>query len=366
MIDKIPGVVVAHSPSRTAAYIGSPALVRLPHGELLASHDLFGPGSTLTETFVLASGDEGATWTQRAHLHGQWWSSLLHHRGALYLLGTSTEYGHVVIRRSEDDGRSWTTPDSASTGLLLAGEYHTAPMPFVEHDGRLWRAFEDASFGEKWGERFGAFMMSAPMDADLLDAASWTSSNVLERQEQWLPAGCKAWLEGNAVLSPDGKIVDVLRVQSDDGDCTKGAIVHVSEDGTRASFDPETDFFGMPGGITKFTIRHDATSGDYFALVNFVGDPQERTRGLGARNTLQLARSTDLRSWQVSAPILSHPDDVEHGYQYVDWILEGDDILYLSRTATAEPDGTAAHNFHDANYLTFHRLPAFREVPLTA
>jgi hypothetical protein len=45
------------------------------------------------------------------------------------------------------------------------------------------------------------------------------------------------------------------------------------------------------------------------------------------------------------------------GFQYVDWQFDGEDILYLVRTAY---DG--AHNFHDSNRITFHRLAQFREV----
>jgi len=116
----------------------------------------------------------------------------------------------------------------------------------------------------------------------------------------------------------------------------------------------------MPGGLTKFTIRHDEVSGDYVALVNHVAEPSRWQRGLRARNTLCLARSADLRTWTVSDPLLQHPDDEHHAFQYVDWLFDGSDLVYLSRTAWDEPDGTPAHNYHDANYLTFHRLPDFR------
>ena len=45
------------------------------------------------------------------------------------------------------------------------------------------------------------------------------------------------------------------------------------------------------------------------------------------------------------------------GFQYVDFIIEGDDLLYLCRTAI-----NGAHNFHDANYSTFHRIRCFRSL----
>jgi len=43
----------------------------------------------------------------------------------------------------------------------------------------------------------------------------------------------------------------------------------------------------------------------------------------------------------------------------VDWVFEGDDIIFVSRTAF-DDDLTGAHNAHDANYLTFHRIQDFR------
>ncbi|MBE6762720.1 MAG: exo-alpha-sialidase, partial [Ruminococcaceae bacterium] len=45
------------------------------------------------------------------------------------------------------------------------------------------------------------------------------------------------------------------------------------------------------------------------------------------------------------------------GFQYVDFEIEGDDIIYLCRTAMNN-----AHNYHDANYSTFHRIKNFRDL----
>ena len=47
----------------------------------------------------------------------------------------------------------------------------------------------------------------------------------------------------------------------------------------------------------------------------------------------------------------------EVGYQYPSFIFDGDDILLQVRTAT-----NGAHNFHDANYQTFHVIPNFRDL----
>ena len=78
------------------------------------------------------------------------------------------------------------------------------------------------------------------------------------------------------------------------------------------------------------------------------------------RNTLALMRSKDLRAWEIRRIMLHHPDSVNHGFQYVEWLFEGGDIIFASRTAYDDGLG-GAHRQHDANYLTFHRIEGVRE-----
>ena len=356
-----PGVVIDYHPTATRQYIGSPSIAILPSGEYVASHDFFGPGSTRDTTLVFASADRGQTWERRAQIKGQWWSTLFVHRDALYILGTSQEYGYTVIRKSSDGGRTWTEPKDDKSGLLLSdGKYHCAPVTVVLHQGRLWRAMEDAMGPGGWGSHFRSFMMSAPQDADLLNAASWTFSNRLGRDPSWLGGKFGGWLEGNAVVTPEGKIVNILRADSRDPN-ERSAIVNVSEDGTQQSFDPATGFVEFPGGAKKFTIRFDPQSKRYWTLTNWVPPEQHNDRPAQTRNTLALFSSEDLKLWDFRRVILAHSDRVTHGFQYADWLFERDDVIAVVRTAFDEPDGTQAHNQHDANYLTFHRIEKFRE-----
>lgn len=358
---KPPGVVIDHRPASTRQYVGSPSLAILPGGGYVASHDWFGPGSTEDRTVVFASRDRGETWKQLTEIEGQWWSTLFVHRGALYLMGTSRENGLAVIRRSTDGGQTWTTPRDANSGLLRAdGKYHCAPVPVVTHQGRLWRAMENVSGPGGRGRHFRAFMMSAPVEADLLNATNWTSSNFLEGNPEWLGGKFGGWLEGNAVVTPDGQIVDVLRADYRTG-AEKAAIISISADGTRATFDPQTGFVDFPGGCKKFTIRYDAASQHYWSLANFVPAAQRTSNPERTRNTLALTRSADLKAWSVRSIILQHPDAAKHGFQYVDWLFEGEDMIAVCRTAFDDGLG-GAHNQHDANYLTFHRLKNFRRL----
>ena len=360
---KPPGVVVAHSPASSRAYLGSPSLAILPGGDYVASHDLFGPGSTSDTTRVYGSRDRGATWKQRAELKGAFWSSLFVHRNALYLLGTSRQDGDCVIRRSADGGRTWTTPRDADSGLLLAdARYHCAPVPVVVHAGRVWRAMEDVMGPGGWGANFRAFMMSAPVDADLLQATNWTCSRRLGRDPAWLEGRFGGWLEGNAVVAPDGGMVNVLRVDFRAGH-EKAAIQRISRDGKELSFDPANGFVDLPGGCKKFTIRQDPASKRYWALANFVPDRHRQHNPERARNTLALLCSDDLRQWTVRSIVLYHPDPERHAFQYADWQFDGDDLIAMLRTAYDDAEG-GAHNGHDANFVTFHRIAGFRELTL--
>jgi len=356
----VPGVVVAHSPASSRKYIGCPGLVILPDGSYVASHSHFGPGSTGDRMFVYRSSDKGRSWQRLTEVKGQWWSSLFLHRGGLWLMGVSRRYGHVVIRRSADGGRTWTTPADARTGLLLAGgQYHTAPVPVAVHNGRIWRAMEDRNPPTGWASTFRAFVMSAPADADLLDAKCWTASNRLRFRREWLARGTRpGWLEGNVVAAPTGRLVNVLRVNAEPG-YRKAAIVDVSADGRKVSFDPAAGLIDFYGGMSKFTIRHDAATKRYWTLGSLVTHPKNPRQ----RNTLALTSSANLRDWRVESVVLRHDEGgvswraSKVGFQYVDWQFEGEDIVFVSRTAFA-----GAHNYHDANYLTFHRLRDFRKL----
>ena len=363
---EVPGVVIDHSPAASGLYIGSPSLAVLPNGDYVASHDFFGPKSTeykKAQTDVFRSGDQGLTWKKVSEIHGAFWSSLFVHRAKLYILGTDRHHGNVVIRCSDDEGDTWTSPADSACGLLRdQGEHHCAPMPVIEHNGRLWRAFEWRNPPEAWGINYRAGMLSVPVDANLLDAANWTASNFLPSDRQWNHGDMGAWLEGNAVVTSGGDLLDILRVQTRSPD-EKAAIVQISPDGTHASFHPDTGFVTFPGGAKKFTIRYDSRTGLYWSIVSIVPKKHRAENPGGIRNTLALVCSFDLRAWTVRSVLLYHPDTKRHGFQYVDWHFEGHALIAVCRTAYDDGQG-GAHNNHDANFLTFHRWNHFRDLTL--
>lgn len=365
LAQKVPGVVVNHIPASTQTYIGSPSICILPNGDYVASHDHFGKGSTEHEqalTAVYKSSDKGKSWEKISEIKGQFWSNLFVHQNALYIMGTWKHHGNFIIRRSLDGGKSWSEPVDSQSGLLLEGEYHTAPMPVIVHAGRLWRAIENArSHTTAWGKRYSAMVISAPVSADLLNASSWTATNSLPYDSTYLDGKFGGWLEGNVVLTPEGKLVDMLRVATSEKGRDLAAIVEVNDQGTKVTFDPSTGFMDFTGGAKKFSVRYDKKSKRYWTLANLVKDEFAHLSASSVRNTLVLKSSADLKNWTTHQILLSHPDVARHGFQYVDWQFDGRHILFLSRTAYDDEFG-GARNFHDANYLTFHRIRNFRSL----
>ncbi|MCI0514545.1 glycoside hydrolase [candidate division KSB1 bacterium] len=359
---EIPGVVIQHAPATGKIYLGSPGIAVLPDGNYVAKCDEFGPGSTaetqaMTQLFI--STNRGKNWLPLRRIEGSFWASIFVHADALYLMGTDKASGNVVIRKSLDGGVNWTEPVDSLTGRILNdGDYHTAPVPVVIHDHRIWRAFEDAKNPGGWGYQFRAFMMSAPVDADLLNSHRWTCSNRLGRSPEWLEGQFGGWLEGNAVVTPAGKLVNILRVDYRQG-AEKAAVIAISADGQTATFDPQQDFIDFPGGCKKFTIRFDPVSQKYWALSNPVLPQHRQENPERTRNALALLCSPDLRQWEMRSIVLYHPDVKQHGFQYPDWLFDGQDLITVIRVAFDDESG-GAHNQHDANYLLFYRIKNFR------
>ncbi|GJM33593.1 MAG: hypothetical protein DHS20C18_25940 [Saprospiraceae bacterium] len=359
---EVPGVIVAHSPAETNIYIGSPSIVILHDGTYVAAYQKFGKElarlGKQEETFIATSNDRGKSWQEIAAMKPFSWANLFVYQTELYLMGTAGHYGPLVISKSLDGGKTWTKPIDKQQGLLRdEEEYHTAPVPILIHNGRIFRAMEDRNPREKWGVNFRSFVVSAPLDADLLKASSWTVSNRLRYNQDW-PG--RAWLEGNLVVSPEGEIWNILRndIHPEGG---KACIIKVSEYGETVTFDPENGFIDFPGGCKKFTIRYDGVSKRYWSLTNYIPEEFKGHNPERTRNTLALISSSDLRNWVVNKIVLQHPDVAHTGFQYADWQFEGNDIITLIRTAYPEPDGTKAHNCHDANYITFFRVENFRK-----
>jgi hypothetical protein len=363
---EIPGKVLGHRAASSRIYIGSPSICILPNGNYIASSDFFGPnpearvdGQSVTR--IYQSVDAGESWTVLTDIVGQFMSNLFVHQNNLYILGLAGNEGNVIIRKSTDGGTSWTLPTDSTNGVLRTGRFHTAPTPVVQHNGKLWRAMEDVEGAiQTWPKKFRAFMLSVPVSADLLVAQNWVSSGAMPYDATYLGGYFYGWLEGNAVVAPNGNMLNVIRVHTFDKLRERVALIQVDTTGTTSSFNASTGFKDFPGGGKKFTIRFDSISNKYWTLSNYVPEAYRGVIPLDrVRNTLALCSSSDLINWTIDTTVLQHPDTLKHGFQYVDWQFAGDDIIAVSRTAYDDGLG-GADSYHNNNLFTFHRIKKYR------
>ncbi len=359
-------MVVDHLPAPEGRYVGSPAIAILDDGSYLASHDDFGPASDLATTYIFRSNNRGASWSRIATVKEQYWSTLFQHRGAIYLFGASSDFGYLTVRRSSDGGRTWTEARDGRTGLLRDdAPYHTAPMPFVARDGRLWRAIE-----VRRGGRLGIFLLSIDENADLLNVANWRFSNEVSWDVSWNTAARATagwpWEETNVVSDGRGVFRLLARLNNMVDGLAPELAVLPSDAGGAPRIDPQANFVALPGAAKKFVVRHDAASGRFWALSNppLAADTAtvERLGVSAIRNTLTLISSTDGRNWCINEVVHRHPDADRHGFHYADWQTDGEDIVYVTRTSFDDEFG-GAPRAHDANFMMFNRIPGFRSRP---
>lgn len=151
-------------------YLGSPCIVRLPSGKLIAEMDFHGGDDAENLAMLFESTDGGETWKYITELSPCFWGKLFYHRGKLYNIACAAVYGDIVIGCSADEGKTWSVPTHIVHGLK--GDYggHKGVVPVIEHNGRIYTAFE---YGAWKFRTFYHCLLSVDADADLMKAENW-------------------------------------------------------------------------------------------------------------------------------------------------------------------------------------------------
>ena len=343
--------------SFSGRYLCSPSLVRHPDGYLLASMDVFEGRSPQNLTLIFRSDDNGNTWHYVTELFPCFWAKMFIHKNTLYILACSTEYGDLLIGRSDDGGKTFSTPS-----VILRGSCHSDwpgvhknPQPVIEKDGRLWCTYEWGT----WKNRAHAVgVISADINADLTKSESWHITPPLEYNPDWkgtAEGNSAGNIEGTLTVAPDGRLMNIMRYDMISCVPNYGRVLVYEVDTKNPDAPLRYDHaISFPANHSKFEILFDEESECYISIASRILSPETPKQ----RNVLSLLFSRDLDNWELACDLLDFRDEnpEQIGFQYVDFMIEGNDIIYLCRTAMNN-----AHNFHDANYSTFHRLENFRE-----
>lgn len=345
-----------HPEDDTYAFSGralcSPSMVRHPDGYLLASMDVFKGDYPQNLTLIFRSDDDGKTWHYVSELFPCFWGKMFIYENELYMLAASTEYGDLLIGKSSDGGVTFTEP----TVLLRGGNgkhgesgVHKNPQPVVEFGGRIWNTLEWGS----WGRGYHAVMvMSAPIGSDLLDGDNWSFSEPVKYDPNWpgIPEGYSAGNIEGTLVEMHGGLYNIMRYDMRKLNPNYGLIIAYKVDTENPEKPLKYDHcIRFPANHSKFEIHFDQRTGRYYSLASrILGEDHTRDR-----NLLSLMVSEDAEHWEVERDVIDmrNADPQMIGFQYVDFFFEGDEILYLCRTAM-----NGAANYHDANYSTFGRI----------
>lgn len=332
----------------------SPSLLKHPDGFLLASMDVFAAEYPQNLTLIFRSDDDGETWHYVSELMPCFWGKLFVHNGELYMLAVSTEYGDLLIGKSTDGGKTFSAPVTllrGSNGRNGNDGVHKNPQNIVIHNGRIYETLEWGTWGN---HEFGhaAMVMSCDVNDDLLVPENWSFTEPKRFDYFTTELECLEkpvmTIEGTLTVSPEGELLNIMRF----GKRNNILAYKVNTEDHDAPLE-YSSLIHFEANFSKFMIKYDAVSKKYYSVATRL---YEGSRD-NARNLLSLMVSPDLKNWEVACDLLDyrHSDPDNTGFQYVDFEFDGDDIIYLCRTAINEP-----RNFHDANYSTFHRIKNFR------
>lgn len=335
----------------------SPSLVRHPDGYLLASMDVFAVNYPQNLTLIYRSDDDGQTWHYVSELMPCFWGKLFIHKGELYMLSCSTEYGDLLIGKSTDGGKSFSTPVTllrGSNGKNGNDGVHKNPQNIMKYNGRIYETLEWGTWCNPEFEH-AAMVMSCDENDDLLVPENWSFSEPkifdpnFSKETADLPKK-NMTIEGTLTVDASGVLVNVMRFGND----KDYALVYKVDS---ENHDAPLEYFkciNFPAHNSKFMIKYDEVSKKYYSVASRIYDKNKPN----ARNLLSLMSSENLEEWTVVCDLLDRRDcDAnEVGFQYVDFEFEGEDIIYLCRTGI-----NGARNFHDSNYSTFHRIKNFRK-----
>ena len=342
--------------SFSGRYLCSPSLVRHPDGFLLASMDLFAGGHPQNLTLIFRSDDDGETWHYVSELMPCFWGKMFIHKGELYMLSCSTEYGDLLIGKSVDGGKTFSAPVCllrGSNGKNGNDGIHKNPQNLFVHNGRIYNTLEWGTWANK-EYCHAAMVMSCDMNDDLLVPENWSFTSPRKFDPNFAPdvshlPYCTMTIEGTLVVDPRNRLLNVMRFGGDR--CVLAYEVNTQDHEAELSYSHCIPF---PANLSKFMIKYDAVSKKYYSIASRLHESIKTNRDL-----LSLMASNDLENWYVVSDLLDfsnqNPDKI--GFQYVDFEIEGEDIIFLCRTSINN-----AHDYHDANYSTFHRIENFREI----
>ena len=406
-------VKVYESPEPNTMFCGSPGIVRLENGRLIASMDAFGKrrsfqgpsetaGTDVMQGMVYTSDNRGRIWEHKLDY------PMVHARPFLagksvYILGHSND---LTIIRSDDGGDTWTAPVRLTDGE----QWHQAPCNVHYANGNVYLVMEKKIYHDLVGWSVSVMapvLMRGEAGSALTRCENWTFASELpfrdildERDIDYFgvpfyytppksyievthkrPCHPIGWLETNVVqftdpnhywYDPSGHTFH-LWMRAHTGRTGYACIAKVVETsyGTMTTMLEQAPsgkkmlYVPCPGGQMKFHILYDEVTGLYWLLSTQATDSMTRADKLpeerynlpdNERNRLQLHFSKNCIDW-CFAGMVTIGKGIKHSRHYASMVIDGNDLHVLSRSGDEN-----ASNPHNVNLITFHTVKDFRKL----
>ncbi len=307
-----------------------------------------------TKSRLLRSENDGDSWTAGSDITGYSIVPFSIGDSDLYAFCLTAEWGSVQIRKSTDDGLTWGTATTLLTANASNFYYCVAPGPLVT-SGRVYMPILNSpNISGFFTNGVRLSLLHAATSSDLTQSTNWTQSNTVSVTGQ---SGQYGLWEPNILFDENGDCRIVCRYASNQWVLDKCVIVTATLGGSASlALDGLFDF---PGGAHYFTVRRDPVTNDFIAIVNRNTAGNASQGPWAQRTILSLIRSASIEGpWTVVADLVRSPDFgnphryEEEGYQYCDWIFEGDDLLCSIRVG----EFGIALNYHQASAMYFLRI----------
>jgi hypothetical protein len=314
-------------------------------GTYVAALEQIGHYGSHIGTFVYRSTDKGASWASTARLDAPSAISLLENAGALYLLGVEgmgSYRGWPLIRRSTDQGETWSKPEGESNGRLRGEAILGACRgPVVVQGGRIWHPYLRTFVAPDSTLRRHALVASAALGTDLLKADSWRWTTELPLD------GLKGLAWEASYLVADADAPPSFVFQSSE---KTRAVASLSGDGFELKRRvPEPDWIGCdPLGLR---FERDPKSGMVLSLAGFPDSTTTAETPVRRSSEVALLASADLSAWDLRTTILRGGADAR--FSCADWAIDGEDLLAIVAGSKGAGD--------ESRVVLFLRVPKFRE-----
>lgn len=315
-------------------------------------------GGTKSQSWRSSNG--GVTWT--ADAEGTGYGTEVFSVGSdMYWLSLNDVWGTVGIRKSTDNGATW----GAKTTLLTDGAGTAAPNytivasnPLIT-GGRVYIPVMNTPDQALFANQATITVLHASTSSDLTLLASWTHSAGVQLSGGVTTGDAHVgFWEPQIFLDKDDNAKIICRVKSDRRldlsaviDLTLGASASLS-------YNTSTGLRTMQGGHVLFRIGICPVTDKYLAITtrNTIGSSTDDH--YNQRTILSLISSDDLTTWTHVTDILRAQNfdtlykAISEGYQYVQWIFNGNDIVGVIRVG----EHIIAINHHQASALYFFRI----------